>query len=598
MGSCKSIQGLAAMLLAALAVPAAAQVAPLTCQASGGIPPTVAAEGYTELTGDFLVSCTGGTPTGTGLTVPQVNITLFLNTNLTSQELAPISGGGYFSEALLLVDEPNGLTTGNGILNCGQTGASDATSPGVCSIISTGNPVQTYNAAAGHPNAFQGRVGTVSNPAQLNAVTFLNLPIDPPGAGTRTLRITNLRANAASLVAMGTFAVQAQISASGGPGLAIGNPVQTIALISTGLLSSVTGAGTAAPSITLSEGFASAFKSKNISFTVGDNAGTSGNATYTGSAWSYNLGTHYPADDAQNVPGMTYLTETGFEWLNNTTNAPPAVNPPPGYSIVTVANVGTPFASALTGIQTAGAADAGARVAIQFQNIPSGATVTVPQVVYIYPCTACTASGVMVLTNANAAGAGPFGPSSVTALNAANNTAVYEVLYANALALESATVQATVSPSSVASGITETVSWAPFDSTAAAGQPSASLPVPRFIPSVPAFFSGEISVGSGVYYLQFPNTNLFGYYNFPSSSILYHYDMGFEAFIPGSAADVYFYDFTSGHWWYTSNTLFPYLYDFSLSTWLYYFPDTKNAGHYTTNPRYFSNLTTGLIFTM
>jgi subtilase family serine protease len=114
----------------------------------------------------------------------------------------------------------------------------------------------------------------------------------------------------------------------------------------------------------------------------------------------------------------------------------------------------------------------------------------------------------------------------------------------------------------------------------------------------PAFFNGEDSLGSGVYYLQFPDNNLFGYYNYPSSSILYHYDMGFEAFIAGSASDIYLYDFTSSHWWYTSSTLFPYLYDFTLNAWLYYFPDTANPGHYTTNPRYFSNLTTGKIIQM
>ena len=114
----------------------------------------------------------------------------------------------------------------------------------------------------------------------------------------------------------------------------------------------------------------------------------------------------------------------------------------------------------------------------------------------------------------------------------------------------------------------------------------------------PAFFSGEASLGGGVYYLQFPDSNLFGYYNYPSSSILYHYDLGFEAFIPSTAGQIYFYDFASGHWWYTSSGLFPYLYDFTLNTFIYYFPDPKNAGHYSTNPRYFSNLTTQMIFTM
>jgi hypothetical protein len=74
--------------------------------------------------------------------------------------------------------------------------------------------------------------------------------------------------------------------------------------------------------------------------------------------------------------------------------------------------------------------------------------------------------------------------------------------------------------------------------------------------------------------------------------------MGFEAFIPSTAGQIYFYDFTSGHWWYTSSGLFPYLYDFTLNTFIYYFPNAKNMGTYTTNPRYFSNLTTGNIFTM
>jgi hypothetical protein len=91
---------------------------------------------------------------------------------------------------------------------------------------------------------------------------------------------------------------------------------------------------------------------------------------------------------------------------------------------------------------------------------------------------------------------------------------------------------------------------------------------------------------------------LFGYYNFLSASILYHFDIGYEAAIPGSGADIYLYDFTSTHWWYSSPTLFPYMYDFTLNNWLYYFPSTTNAGHYTSNPRYFSVIATRQILTM
>jgi hypothetical protein len=115
---------------------------------------------------------------------------------------------------------------------------------------------------------------------------------------------------------------------------------------------------------------------------------------------------------------------------------------------------------------------------------------------------------------------------------------------------------------------------------------------------MPAFFNGEVSLGSGVYYLKFPNGNVFGYYNFPSFPIVYHYDLGFEAFVDGGNGSGYLYDFATGHWWYTSSSLFPYVYDFTLNNWLYYFPNSSNPGHYTTNPRYFSNLVTGKIFTM
>jgi hypothetical protein len=116
--------------------------------------------------------------------------------------------------------------------------------------------------------------------------------------------------------------------------------------------------------------------------------------------------------------------------------------------------------------------------------------------------------------------------------------------------------------------------------------------------ATPAFFTGEVSVGSNFFYLQFPDNNLFGYYEFLSSSILYHADMGYEAFIPSTGTSIYFYDFESGHWFYSSASQFPSLYDFTLNTWLYYFPNTNNPGHYTTNPRSFYDFTTQKIINM
>jgi hypothetical protein len=125
----------------------------------------------------------------------------------------------------------------------------------------------------------------------------------------------------------------------------------------------------------------------------------------------------------------------------------------------------------------------------------------------------------------------------------------------------------------------------------------------RYCASIhPAFFSGEVSLGNGVYYLQFPNGTPFGYYAYlTDQNFIYHFDLGFEYLFDANDANngIFFYDFMSNHFFYTSPSFpFPYLYDFSLNTVLYYYPDPNNPGHYTTNPRYFYNFATGQIITM
>jgi YVTN family beta-propeller protein len=118
----------------------------------------------------------------------------------------------------------------------------------------------------------------------------------------------------------------------------------------------------------------------------------------------------------------------------------------------------------------------------------------------------------------------------------------------------------------------------------------------------PSFFSGEVSLGNGVYYLQFPNGTPFGYYSYLTDQrFIYHFDMGFEYWFDANdgQSGIFFYDFMSNHFFYTSPSFpFPYLYDFSLNTVLYYYPDQNRPGHYTTNPRYFYNFATGQIITM
>jgi hypothetical protein len=116
-----------------------------------------------------------------------------------------------------------------------------------------------------------------------------------------------------------------------------------------------------------------------------------------------------------------------------------------------------------------------------------------------------------------------------------------------------------------------------------------------------AFFTGEIPLGNGVYYLLFPNGTPFGYYAYLTDPHwIYHFDMGFEYWFDANDGHngIYFYDLAANTFFYTSPSFpFPYLYDFGLNTVLYYYPDLQRPGHYTTNPRYFYNFATHQIIT-
>ena len=116
----------------------------------------------------------------------------------------------------------------------------------------------------------------------------------------------------------------------------------------------------------------------------------------------------------------------------------------------------------------------------------------------------------------------------------------------------------------------------------------------------PAYFNGEVALGSGVDYLQLPNGNIFGYYAYLSDpDYIYHFDLGYEYVL--DAADgrngVYLYDFASRSYFYTSPGFpFPYLYDFSLDSVLYYYPDPNAPGRYNTDGyRFFYVFRTGTI---
>jgi len=141
------------------------------------------------------------------------------------------------------------------------------------------------------------------------------------------------------------------------------------------------------------------------------------------------------------------------------------------------------------------------------------------------------------------------------------------------------------------------------DGVESAASPEVSVGVP---PSL--FFTSQTPVTSQTSvpnsndtiadFLQFPDGIDFGYYTIVSFPWFYHQDMGYEYLFEANDGNegVFLYDLNSDSFWYTSPEIFPIMYDFSLNDWLFYYPDDKNPGHYTSSPRYFYNFTTKKIF--
>ncbi len=203
-----------AMVLAAFAPTLLAQTTdqPFTCIANAGDPLTVRVEGITELVGDVVLNCTGGTPTPPGQPRPTANVTIFLNTAVTSRLLSD----GVFNEALLTIDEPAQVKVA-------------PTSPG----LALSAPIDvdaTYNAFFGIS------VGP-------NGVSFNGVPIE--GGAKTLLRFTNIRVNASQLAAStgdpkapvtATVSMTSVINSTSPPTpVQITNPRQTLALVQDGL---------------------------------------------------------------------------------------------------------------------------------------------------------------------------------------------------------------------------------------------------------------------------------------------------------------------------------------------------------------------------
>jgi hypothetical protein len=458
-----------------------------TCQTNAGNPTIVRAEGVAELVGDLTLNCTGGTPTQAGQFIPESTVQISLNTNVTSR----IIDSSNASEALLMIDEPyptnpnptvaqggpsNTTNAPNGQLGCLAINSTN------CAIISLGSGIGasgSYNGQVAFPlpgtgaptgnhyNVFQG----VQNSA--SSIAWQGVPIDAPGtAGTRTIRITNIRANACLLGVSSTFIptqITELIGITGSQNLLINNPTQVVAEAEQGLLvtnntgtftqcnslnaSSIGGSGGvtgAPPVVNITEGFSAAFKPRNINQVLAAQATPSN--------------TSDPDSDVglQNIPGFAYNTESGFI---------------PGQIGTTSGN----YDAGGTGIGAVGLATQGTEIQIAFAGIPAGVSLSVPPSITLSGNYGGAVAGEAVLVSSTT---GSLTVSGSTA------SAVYEITYADPQVIESMAVP--VSPAWITTGpgtpgvgsVTVQVNFAPLSTSPTASQ---FAPIPRFCqPYVPA----------------------------------------------------------------------------------------------------------------
>jgi len=500
--------GLASAQVGGLPGTGSASGLPFTCGVTNGaVTPTLRAEGFTELAGDIVLICSGGAPLQIGTTIPTANITVFVNTTVTSRLLSSTTTA---SEALLLVNEPGSTLTGYGPsvqqTPCVAGGVQVPTvgaGPGGC-VESVGSvAASAYGPQLGVPvNGAGGNYLFTGSPgANLfqgitsgNQVVFNGIPVMAPATSgdTLVLRITNIRVNANGITAGGPTpgAVSASLSLNSSTSLSITSSTLTIGFVQQGLSTSSTArnaGNTGSGNPTLNQCSGSSITSTS---------GTGGALGVLQFIENFSTAFKVKGVNTQNIPGTIYNSENGFTQSSITNSL-----------------------STSTGItETAGVADYGTRLKATFSNIPSGVSLyvttrdvtndfsasnatgyTTAQAVLVLAETAVDVSNVLPLASQTTT-YGPVStiPLSPVAINPATGggLAVWEVTATNPNAIDTinfglyAVYSSNPAANTPAPGtMSVTLSYAPTPSggafTSSTGSvASSSLTLPRFSDSL------------------------------------------------------------------------------------------------------------------
>jgi len=456
-----------AFLLGSAVTASAQSNQPFQCFANGGVSTPARSEDITALVGDFVLNCVGGVPTPFGGVIPSTNIQVFLNTSLTSRLLTTSSSGTQYSEALLLLDEPapavqfgcvgtttNGVATptvcqgyGNGSGNTTVGYYSGTTFPSAPGSGGTGGSngtcVLPTTGIAGCPgsnrNVFQA-IQTTSN-----SVTFIGIPVDPPGtSGSRVIRITNVRGNANALGVAGANATPTPIVETISPTspqfLPVSNPSQTVAFIQRGLVFSIQSCSSSA----------SSGGTCSVSGTVGTSA------TLQQCDGSHSLSTSVNFNRALGFLRYTEQFATAFRNRFTTDNAtacgsgatscasggPGAAGAAPQQNVLPNATGFSPYNTESGFVNTAisypsgrtngepGLADWGTRLKAVFNNIPNGVNIYVDAVSTAQngpDIAQLTANETGAFSKVGGSGSNPNGSAQLTVTNG-SATAVWEDL--------------------------------------------------------------------------------------------------------------------------------------------------------------------------
>jgi hypothetical protein len=338
---------------------------------------------------------------------------------------------------------------------------------------------------------FRGQPANAANGVANAAVVWPGVPIVPPGTNnTRTIRITNVRANAAGVPASASLVpsqIFAFVSISASQSLALNNPQQAVAFVLPGLqfdIRNCSGGG-----VSDAGTFAQCISQNRDLFN--DPNRTSASGAQLGLRFREGFQTAFKTriEEAQlsSIPGVVFNTESGF------------VRPALG-------NVGV--------------ADTGTRVAARFTNVPEGVRLFVSTTSVTSATNtnvgSNTAQAILVQTDPNGAGGTvsigasitPVGIPGTTTLsctgldsasaaevpltgtgNARSGMAVWEVTQANSANIDTlffylGVAYAANTPNNLPGLGTSSVtgSFAPFyAANSNAGQASATLPIPRFL---------------------------------------------------------------------------------------------------------------------